>query len=113
MEEGRAARERAARDAQHLVEREADRFLESLRQIDINDDLRQLAAFAEEVRQVELERSRKLVGSLDEQQLQALDAMTRALVKKLLHRPMMAVRSAAREGDTEKVETLMEPWKEQ
>ncbi len=111
VESGRAAREAAAQDATKLVEAEADRFLETLRQVDINDDLALLAAFAEQVRATEIDRSRRLTTNMDQAQLEALDAMTRALCKKLLHRPMMAIRAAAREGDSDKVDTLLEPWK--
>lgn len=111
VEEGRLARAQAASEAMQLVEAETDRFLASLRTVDINDDLRQITAMAEALRVAEIERSRKLTQGLDERQLKALDAMTKALVKKLLHRPMMAVRSAAREGDVETAQLLMDPWK--
>ncbi|MBX2797423.1 MAG: glutamyl-tRNA reductase [Myxococcales bacterium] len=112
VEEGREARAQAAADAMQIVEAEADRFIASLRQIDINDDLRQMAATAEALRQAEVVRSRKLVAGLDDAQLASLDAMTKALVKKLLHRSMTAVRTAAKEGDVDKVQILLEPWKE-
>lgn len=113
MEAGRAARETAARAALLLVDEEADKFLASLREIDINDDLRMLNAFAEEIRAAEIERSKKLTASLDPSQIEQLEAMTKAIVKKLMHRPTMAIRAAAKSGDNERARALVEQWKEQ
>lgn len=112
VEQGRAAREVAARQALDLVDEEADRFIASLGEVDINDQLREINAFAEQVRAAEIEKSRKLCATLDSVQLEQLDALTRALVKKLLHRPTMAIRSAAKTGDNETVRILVDPWKE-
>lgn len=112
VEEGRLAREQAAAQALQLVEQEADEFLASLREVDIGDSLRMLTELCEQVRLSELERSKKLVGALDEAQREQLDAMTRALVKKLMHRPMMAIRQAAKAGDGERVRLLIESWSE-
>ncbi|MCA9491673.1 MAG: glutamyl-tRNA reductase [Myxococcales bacterium] len=113
VEEGKAAREQAARKALALVDDEADRFLASLREIDVATYLRAMNDACETIRAAEIERSRKLVSTLEPAQLEQLDAMTKAMVKKLLHRQMMAVRSAAKSGDEEKLRVLMEPWTEE
>jgi glutamyl-tRNA reductase len=113
VEEGRQLRAQAAEAAHQMVSEEADRFLESLRTVDVNDDLRKLMTTAEALRVAELERSTKLTRTLDAKQLKSLDALTKALVKKLLHRHTMAIREAARAGDLERVTTLLEPWKEE
>lgn len=112
VEQGRAAREVAARQALDLVDEEADRFIASLGEVDINDQLRDMNAFAEQIRTSEIERSRKLCATLDAEQLEQLEALTRALVKKLLHRPTMAIRTAAKTGDNDRVRILVDPWKE-
>jgi len=112
VEQGKAAREQAAQAALEMLDVEADRFLAALRQVDINSDLRGVAEVAEAFRTAEVARSRRLTNTLDEPQLEALDALTKALVKKLLHRPMMAVRTAAREGDSGAVQTLLRQWKD-
>jgi glutamyl-tRNA reductase len=112
MEAGKAARENAARQAMQLVDDEADKFLASLREVDINDDLRLINTMAEQIRVGEIERSKKLLSSLDPTQLEQLEAMTKALVRKLLHKPTMAIRGAAKAGDNEKVRILVDPWKE-
>ncbi|MEQ1564418.1 MAG: glutamyl-tRNA reductase [Myxococcota bacterium] len=112
VEEGKAQREAAAAQALQLVDEEADKFIASLREVDVNADLRIVVEFAEQVRQSELERSKKLVGQLDAAQIEQLDAMTKALVKKLLHKPTMAIRAAARAGDADRVRSLVDLWKE-
>ena len=113
VEEGRKAREEAAHAAEALVREEAERFLQSLRTVDVNDDLRRVMQSAELMRKAELERSVKLTRALEPKQLKSLDALTKALVKKVLHRQMMAIREAAREGDLERVKILLEPWEEE
>ena len=111
--EGRKARERAAQAALELVDSEADRFIQSLSALDVKASLGALSAHGEAIRVAELARSRKLRDGLDGRQEKALDAMTKALVKKLLHGPMRAIRQAAREGDAERVEILLSVWKDE
>ena len=108
--QGQAAREAAARDAEALVAEEASRFMKTLAEVDLGPHLAAVTRKAEAIRAEELERSRKLLASLDESQRAALDAMTKALVKKVLHGPLTALRAAAREGDAARVHTLLEPW---
>lgn len=111
--EGRKARELAAHAALELVEVEADRFIDTLRALDVKAELGALAARAEGIRASEVARSRKLSESLSPDQAKALDAMTRAMVKKLLHGPFRAIRDAARDGDNERLETLLAMWKDE
>jgi len=113
VEEGRQARQQAAAQAEALVNEETERFLKSLRTVDVNDDLRRVMISAEQMRKAEIERSGKLTRDLDKKQLKSLDALTKALVKKVLHRQMMAIRAAAREGDLERVQILLEPWEDE
>jgi len=111
VEQGKLARAHAAEKALELVDDEADRFLASLGQVQINGDIAQMAISAEAIRSAEIGRSKKLVADLDEQQRKALESLTKALVKKLMHRPTMAAREAAKAGDFERARTLLEPWK--
>jgi len=113
MEQGKRAREEAARSAEKLVSEEADRFVQSLRTVDINDDLARMNAVAETIRVAEVGRSAKLTRGLDEAQLEQLDKLTKSMVKKVLHRQMMAIRMAAKAGDQDRVEALLDPWKEE
>jgi glutamyl-tRNA reductase len=112
VEEGRAARAQAAADADRLVQEETDRFLESLRTVDVNDSLARVNALVEQMRVAEIERSSKLVRTLDEGQQRSLDMLTKALVKKVLHRQIVAIREAAKAGDTDRVRALLAPWED-
>lgn len=113
MEEGKAAREQAARKALALVEEEADKFLASLREFDVSPELRKMTEYAERCRAQEVERSRKLTAGLDAAQLEQLDLLTKGIVKKLLHRQMALVRAAAKAGDGERLRILMEAWQDE
>jgi glutamyl-tRNA reductase len=67
-------------------------WMESL---DAVPGIRKLQQGAESVRQQELEKSlRKLTGLTDDQ-LAAVDALTRSIVKKLLHEPIKALKESA------------------
>jgi glutamyl-tRNA reductase len=110
LERGQKAREDAAREAVRIVEDEADRFLSSLREIEVGPSLGRIARRVEDLRQLELTRSRKLVEGLDAAQMEQLDALTRALVKKVLDGPLRAVRDAARDGDDERLKALLDQW---
>jgi glutamyl-tRNA reductase len=112
VEEGKAARELAAQQAMRLVDDETDRFLASLREVDVGPELRRIADAAERLRVVELERSRKLLASLEPGQAEQLDLLTKGIVKKLLHKQLALVRAAAKAGDHERLRTLMEAWQD-
>ncbi|MFT4627472.1 MAG: glutamyl-tRNA reductase [Myxococcota bacterium] len=112
VKRGRQERAEAAQEAQAMVAAEVARFIASLNAIDVAPTLRQMMSQAEAIRQAEISRSRRLVGGLDADQTKQLDALTRALVKKLLHGHVGALREAAKRGDAQAVEVLTELWKE-
>jgi hypothetical protein len=47
---------------------------------------------------------------LSDEQLAAVEALTRGLVNKFLHPPMQALKQAARENDSTRVDALCETW---
>jgi len=109
-EKGRQEREVASREAEAFVAREAARFARRLADLGVNERIGHMTQLAEALRADELMRSHKLWESLDDSQRDALDAMTRALVKKVLHRPLMAVREALHEGDASRAEAILTAW---
>ncbi len=111
LERGRESRETAALEGSRIVEEEADRFLLSLREVELGPSIGRITRHAEELRQREIERAG--LADLTPEQREHVEAMTRALVKKLLDSPLRSIREAARTGDTEKVATLLSPWEEQ
>ena len=50
------------------------------------------------------------LGVLSAEQLAAVEALTRGLVNKFLHPPMQALKQAARENDSTRVDALCEAW---
>lgn len=110
--EGARARSLAAREAEALVEGEATRFVESLAEIDAGAEIGRLTQRAERLRLVELERSKRLIEALDPAQREAIDQMTRALVKKLLHGPIRDLRDAAKSGDEARMDLIARLWRE-
>jgi glutamyl-tRNA reductase len=65
---------------------------------------------AEEIRQSELRRVQARLGSLSAEQVAAVEALTRGLVNKFLHPPMQALKQAARENDSARLDALCEAW---
>jgi glutamyl-tRNA reductase len=56
---------------------------------------------AEAVRQKEISRSHKVLESLNEEQQKALDVLTRSIVQKILHDPIVFLKKGAQEKDSE------------
>ncbi len=74
-----------------LAEEEA-RFLDFLRSLDVIPLIAELRQTAEAIRQAELEKTLRRLGDLSEHDRKRLDAMTQAIVKKLLHHPITYLR---------------------
>jgi glutamyl-tRNA reductase len=110
VERGRTARASAAEQADKMVAEEADRFVAGLAELDAGREIGRITQAADAIRVAELGRSRKLVDALDDAGREQLDAMTRALVKKLLDRQIRELREAARTGDNARVEWLKRLW---
>jgi len=88
-----ASREKKAREAEwaeELATDEAQQFRQWCLDLEALPTVIKLRNRADQVRSFELNKTlRKLNGSLDEEALESLDAMTRAIVNKLLHDPTM------------------------
>ncbi len=65
---------------------------------------------AEEIRQAEMHRIQARLSALSPEQLAAVEALTRGLVNKFLHPPMQALKQAAREGDSVRLEAVCDEW---
>ncbi|MCA9567957.1 MAG: glutamyl-tRNA reductase [Myxococcales bacterium] len=113
MEQGKAERQNAADAAVRLVDEEASRFMMKLKEVSIGQHIGSLTKVAEQIRMEEMERSARVLEGLDPKQRKAVEAMTRAMMKKILHRPISTLRDAAREGDLERIELLMSAWSQE
>ncbi len=92
--EHRASRQTAASSAELLIDREVQRFLERLNTLDAEPAVRLLGSHAEQVRQAELARAMKRLPGLSQEQAATVDALTKALVSRLLADPITYLRAA-------------------
>ncbi len=103
-------RSRQAVDAETLISTEVERFHQRQRTVNVAPAIVALQRRAEEIRQAELQRIHARLGTLTTEQLAAVEALTRGLVNKFLHPPMQALKQAAREGDSVRLEAVCEEW---
>jgi glutamyl-tRNA reductase len=105
-----AERSAQATDAETLIAAEVERFHQRRRTVNVAPAIVSLQQQAEEIRQNELKRIHAKLGSLSAEQIAAVEALTRGLMNKFLHPPMQALKQAARENDSTRVEALCETW---
>ncbi len=103
-------RSRQAVDAETLIESEVQRFHARQRAVNVSPAIVALQRKAEEIRQAEIQRIHSRLGSLSAEQLAAVEALTKGLVNKFLHPPMQALKHAAREGDSARLDAVCEEW---
>ena len=103
-------RSRQAIDAETLIAAEVERFHQRQRTVNAAPAIVALQRRAEEIRMAEIQRIHNRLGSLTQEQLAAVEALTRGLVNKFLHPPMQALKQAAREGDTARMDALCQEW---
>jgi glutamyl-tRNA reductase len=103
-------RTRVASDAETLIAREVERFQQKLRTVNVAPAIVALQQQFEEIRKAELRRVQSRLGSLSAEQVAAVEVLTRGLVNKFLHPQMQALKQAAREGNSARVDALCEAW---
>jgi glutamyl-tRNA reductase len=91
-------RRKEAAAAESLVEREVHEFLDWRRSLDVVPLLVELRQRADQIRRAEVEKARKRLGSLTPEQEQTLEAVTSAIVNKLLHPPTVHLKEIASNG---------------
>jgi glutamyl-tRNA reductase len=92
-------RHREAERADRIVREELSLFRDRRRAAATGPAVGALWAWAESIRQSELAEIEKRSGSLAPDARRQLDAVTRSLVKKLLHEPTLRLRTLASRGD--------------
>ncbi len=103
-------RSRQAVDAEALIAAEVERFHQRQRTVNAAPAIVALQKKAEEIRVAEIHRIHSRLGTLTQEQLAAVEALTRGLVNKFLHPPMQALKQAAREGNSARLDALCEEW---
>src|ERR1700747_2567037 len=100
----RSARE--AGNAEDLIAAEVERFHQRQRTVNVAPAIVALQKKGEDLRQAEVRGIQARLGTLTEEQAAAVEALTRGLVNKFLHPPMQALKQAARENDSARMEAL-------
>lgn len=113
VEQGHRARREASRQAEEMVHSEVTQFVRLMSDVEIGPMISTLTDKVESIRVQELKRSKRLMDGLTEVQRADLDTLTSAMVRKILHEPLRALRGAGREGDLEQVRRILELWKDE
>lgn len=99
VEGHRADRQREAARAEAMIETELERFARRWEARDALPTLRALETHAESLRQSELERWRAQLTAMPPEQRALCEELTRALMRKWLHRPLTAIKAAAEDDE--------------
>ena len=90
-------REAIARDARVILESEVQTYLARQKAEELRHTFAAIRFFAESMRRTEVEKTFQRLPELDEDGREALEAMTKALVNKLLHHPFTVLRQMSEE----------------
>jgi glutamyl-tRNA reductase len=94
-----------------VIEQEVEAFVRWLASLNAVPVLSELQRRFEEIRLEELARTRRRLDGLSPEQMEAVDQMTRAMVRKILHEPWTRLRHTSDDSDAmEKLDALMEAF---
>jgi glutamyl-tRNA reductase len=102
-----ADRRSEAERAEAIVEAEVERFQARLKTLDVVPTIVSLHDHLETIRQAEIDRVRGRMGPLSPEQELALEALTRGIINKIMHTPISALKTAAREPESTTVVELI------
>jgi glutamyl-tRNA reductase len=92
-------RMKEAREAEAIIEEEIAAFERWLEGMEVVPTIAAIRSKSEQIRQEEYEKALKRLGGLSEKELQTVEALTSAIVNKMLHGPTARLRAAAEEKD--------------
>ncbi|MBN2373075.1 glutamyl-tRNA reductase [bacterium] len=87
-------RQKEAKKAAEIIDQELARFIKGCALMEVMPTIAQLGIFMEEIRKKEVERAISLLPSIENGQRQVLEAMTEAIIKKIIHRPISRLKDA-------------------
>jgi glutamyl-tRNA reductase len=96
--EGWSERQGEVHRVEAIIAEEAGAFLEWWRSLDVYPVIAALRERAETIRLAELERTLKRLPDLDQESRARIEAMTAAIVKKMLDRPITRLKDGADKG---------------
>jgi len=98
VELNKTQREKEARKAERIVEEEVIKFENWLESLEIVPVIQMLQQKVENLRKKELEKSMKALKDLTPKQQKALDVLTRSIVQKILHDPIITIKNGTKNG---------------
>ncbi len=98
-----ANRKQEALTAEAIVASETERFLIRMQALDVVPTILSLQDHLETIRQAEIDRVRGRLGALTTEQEQAIETLTRGIVKKIMHTPVSTLKTAARDAEATKL----------
>jgi glutamyl-tRNA reductase len=102
-----ADRRKEAERAEAIVTVEVERFQARIQTLDVVPTIVSLQDHLETIRQAEIDRVRGRLGPMTPEQELAVEALTRGIVNKIMHTPISALKSAAREPEATTVIDLV------
>jgi glutamyl-tRNA reductase len=93
-----SARSSEARRAEEIIEAEVRRFQDRMHSLDVVPMIVSLQDHLENIRQAEIDKVRGRLGQLTPEQELAVEALSKGIVNKVLHTPINALKSAARDS---------------
>jgi glutamyl-tRNA reductase len=93
------ARKNVAEQAEEIIDEEVQRMLVRLKTREVTPVIVDLQEHLEQVRASEVERLRTKLGSLTPQQEEAIEAITRGIVNKIAHTPIVELRRKANDPE--------------
>jgi glutamyl-tRNA reductase len=103
-----SSRARAAQEAEAIIREEVDRYSRQMQALDGVPSIVALQRAFEGTRQREIRRAAPRLEGLSSEQWEAVEQITRALVNKMQHAPIQAIKRAASEGDNATLSTIRE-----
>src|SRR5205807_1437232 len=102
-----ADRKKEADRAEAIINSEVERFQARIQTLDVVPTIVSLQDHLETIRQAEIDRVRGRLGPMTPEQELAVEALTRGIVNKIMHTPISALKSAAREPEATTVIDLV------
>jgi glutamyl-tRNA reductase len=102
-----ADRRKEAEHAEDIVNSEVQKFHARLQTLDVVPTIVSLQDHLETIRQAEIDRVRGRLGPLSPDQEMAVAALTRGIINKVMHTPISALKTAAREPEATTVVDLV------
>ena len=102
-----ADRRKEAEHAEDIVNSEVEKFHARLQTLDVVPTIVSLQDHLETIRQAEIDRVRGRLGTLSPDQEMAVEALTRGIINKVMHTPISALKTAAREPEATTVVDLV------